>query len=279
MKLLFLLVGVICTACHIQAAEWYETLRPGTTRNEVIQLAGKPSESSKNLDIYTQSKGHIDCTYSTDNLLQDLTYYDTPDGAVSATFYALRDTPNTKEIKERTDFLKKGEFANIPNFSGRGVYTHKYRGTCYGVNGSFIVVEPIITLGGECGYFTNKTARLSLIDSNGTEKVLYRAAEHWQDLKPPGLSDSEVQRRSQKLLEMGTNIIGAPVAMVFGQGDSYMGSGIDYRLFYLEDALIIAACESSAETIYRIQIVQPGLGTLTLKEWLTLSTPAKARKP
>ena len=45
-----------------------------------------------------------------------------------------------------------------------------------------------------------------------------------------------------------------------------MGSGVDYRLFYLDDALIIAACEHPAQTIANIRVIKPGLATMTPKQ-------------
>jgi hypothetical protein len=168
--------------------------------------------------------------------------------------------------QQRKAFVQKGEFAILPNFSGKQVYTSKYRGTCYELDDGFIVVEPIITLMGGAGYFANKTARVLIAKPDGTEQVLYRAAEHWGALKPPGLTDSEVERRTTAV-KLASRAGGEISLSGFGEGDSSMGSGIDYRLFYLRDALVIGTRDYPGTNRFLVGIYRPGSTNFSMIQW------------
>ncbi|HKS35879.1 MAG TPA: hypothetical protein VJW76_01730 [Verrucomicrobiae bacterium] len=150
---------------------------------------------------------------------------------------------------------------------------------CYEVDDGSIVVEPIINLMGGLGFFADKAARVLFVYTNGTEKVLYRAAEHWSSLKPPGLLESQIRARSSKLTEARERVLGMNLASVLGESDSTMGSGVDHRLYYLEDALAIVTCDhqpGGGELIEGISILKPGLRHLTLKEWLETAQTGSA---
>jgi hypothetical protein len=117
MKFAFLfswLLGLFCTA---HAAEWYETLRPGMTRSEILKLAGNPSESRDTLDTYKQKKGRIECGYGQEGL-KSVIYYDTPDGAVSWTLYVTEGDLKQSDLEQRRSYLKAGHFMVMPKFSG-----------------------------------------------------------------------------------------------------------------------------------------------------------------
>jgi len=174
------------------AGYWYESLRPGATRSEILKVAGNPTSSTTGVDTYQQPQGRIECNYRRGVLLSAV-YYDTPDGAVSWTLYATEGDLRDADLEQRRTYVRKANFAVLPKLSGRTVYTHKYRGKCYELDGEFIVIEPIITLMGGSGYFADKAARVLLATPDGKEQVLYRAGEHWKALKPTGLADEEVQ--------------------------------------------------------------------------------------
>jgi hypothetical protein len=273
----------------LYAAEWYQTLRPGITRSEILKLAGTPSESRGTVDIYTKQGGRIECAYGEDGLRRAI-YYNTPDGAAAWTLYDTYGDPKYNDLEQRRAYLKAGNFAVIPNFPGRSIYTQKYpaicwsndSGACYEVDGGFIVVEPIIDLGGGCGFFADKAARVLWLKPDGTETVLYRAADHWKDLKPPLLPENQVKNRQIKLKQAGDHVLKMSITSIFGESDSQMGSGVDYRLFYLEDGLAILTSDGANGTIKSISILKPGITNLTLSEWLSGSqpdAPSKAASP
>jgi hypothetical protein len=258
------------------AAEWYETLRPGITRSEILKLAGTPSKSRGTVDVYTKQGGVIECAYDKQGLREAI-YYNTPDGAAAETLYDTYGDLKDGDLEQRRAYLKAGKFAVMPNFPGRSIYTRKYpavcrsndSGACYELDGGFIVVEPIIVLLGGYGFFADKAARVLWLKPDGTETVLYRAADHWRDLKPPQLPENEVKKRQMKLKQVGDNLLKMGVQDIFGESDSRMGSGVDYRLFYLQDGLAILSCDGPHESIDRISILKPGLTNLTLNEWLS----------
>ena len=104
-------------------------------------------------------------------------------------------------------------------------------GNCYKVDSSFIVIQPLIALMGGSGFYSDKAAKVTLIDSKGQAKVLYRAIDNWHELKPPRLDWKQVETRTNNLRSLGTDAIGKPIDEVFGTEDSRMGSGMDYRIF------------------------------------------------
>ncbi len=259
-----LLTGDTRLSC---AAEWFETLRPGITRAEILGLAGAPSLSQGWVDTYNRAQGRIQCVYEGD-ILQSAVYYNPPGGAISWTVYDTDGELKESDLQLRRVYLKKGRFALLPSFSGRRLYTNKYHGACYEVDGGFIVIEPVIDLGGGAGFFADKVARVLWLKSDGTETILYRASDHWKDLKPPGLLMTDVRSREVKLREAGDHLFMLTLTNILGEGDSFMGSGVDYRLFYLEDGLAVVVPKYRDGTIQSIRILKPGLTNLTFDEWI-----------
>lgn len=259
---------------------WYETLRPGVTRSEISKLAGNPVRSEGSVDTYDVGGGRIEFAFEKD-VLRTAVGYNLPGDGVSWTLYKTRGASNNSDLKQRRAYLKAGNFSVMPDFPGRSVYTLKYpainerndSGACYEVDGGFIVAEPIICLLGGVGFFADKTARVLWVGPDGTEKVLYRAADHWEALRPPGLSEIDVKNRKMKLKTAGDHLLQMKVADVLGQCDSYMGSGINYQLYYFEDGLGIANASYPNGTLASMRIVKPGLTNLTLMEWLNDAKP------
>ncbi len=252
---------------HAHATEWYEALRPGITRSEVLDLAGPPSDSTGNTDIYTRIQGHLEVVYQS-NTLQECTYYNTPDGAVSWCTYATLGGDPDQEVEQRRSYLRSRQFHRLPNFQGQSVYTHKYSGMCYKVNDSFIVVEPIITLLGGLGWFANFAARVLLLTPDGREECLYSAMDNWPNLRPPQLTVHIISERMNALLAMTNNIADKRVLDALGEPDSHMGSGIDYSLFYLSNALAVVATSFDQPTI---EFIRPGRDILTFDQWKSIT--------
>jgi|GEM_PF-4178570 len=269
-KAIFIVLLTLGT--YAQASEWYETLRPGITRPEVLNMAGPPSGSSGNIDRYTRAQGYLELRYQT-NILQTCTYYNTPDGAVAWGIYeTFGDGLDQHQVKQRRNYLSARNFQWLPPFHGQSIYTHKYKGTCYQVDGAFIVIEPIITLGGGSGWFTNLTARVLLVKPDGSEECLYRAIDNWQNLKPPQLKERRLEERMKTLISMTNGIAGERILTALGEPDSHMGSGMDYRLFYLRNSLA-SVCASCSQPFIKFR--RPGQDTVTFDQWksITQNTP------
>lgn len=275
MRTAFLLFFLLWLAIPASAKPWYETLRPGVTRREVLIVAGPPTSSVADEDTYQQAQGYILCRYRGD-VMEQATYYEPPGGGISAGLYWTGDEAKAIDVEARRAYLKGGKFAVLPKFGGTFVRTSRYDGLCYEVDGQFIVVEPIIPLMGGTGCFADKAARVLLIGPDGSERVLYRAADHWAELRPPGVSEGEVILRTTLLKAAGVHLLDAPVPESFGAGDSTMGSGVDYRLYYLRDGLLTAVRDYSSRKIVADEIVRPGLGKFTVEEWLAGDEPARS---
>lgn len=252
------------------AAEWHESLRPGVTREEILRLAGPPASSAGGVDTYRTGQGRLELRYADGRLVLGMAF-DGPGPSPSRSFYSLSGAwpKNKPDLKPRQEYLKKGDFSVLPRFVGPMIRTQKYRGSCYEVDGQFLVLEPVIEVLGGTGYFADKTARALLVKADGTEEVLYRAADNWGLLRPPGLTAEEVRRRRTRLREAGEGFIGRPVGEVLGPSDSNMGSGIDYRLYYLEDALMVVGCGEPRARVETVRMVLPGVTNLTYPQWLT----------
>jgi hypothetical protein len=278
MKTTWLVAFTLCCTLSSPGENWYESLRPGVTRGEIVKIAGRPTSSAGATDTYKQGHGNIVCKYQ-DDVLRSLVHYNTPDGAVADTTYSAEGELTESDIAARATYLANQDFAVVPTLSGRRVYTRKYAGTCYEVDGNFIVIEPIIRLMAGQGYFADKAARVLRVDRQGIETVLYVAAEHWDQLRPPGVSEEQVRSRSAKLTEAQQSVKGRELAEVFGKSDSSMGSGIDHRLYYLDNALAVVTCSHSNNSVLvaNVVIVKPGVTNLTLKRWL--ASPRSAGSP
>jgi hypothetical protein len=268
MKLLVSLV-LLLVAYSSFAKEWFESLAPGVTRSRVLQVAGPPSSSTNNLDIYQKPPGRIECIYE-DETLRSAIYYNTPDGALEWCLYTRIGTPNSADLLQRMQFLSNTNYIEIPQLSGPNIYTYKYSGTCYEVEGGFLVMEPIITMGGGIGCFTNKTARLLFVKPDGSEQVIYRAADHWQVLRPAGITALEAERRTSIVRQLGKRLIGKRVGKILGDEDSHEGCGVDCRLYYIEDGLLIVRCIGSNAIIETARIVRPGIATMSVDKWIKL---------
>jgi hypothetical protein len=163
---------------------------------------------------------------------------------------------------------------------GGVIRTRKYHGSCYEVDGQYLVIEPIVGQG--MGHFSRKTARVLLVGADGVEKTLYRASDHWRHVKPPNVSETAVIQREAALRRLGTRAIGRSVEDVLGPADSQMGSGIDSRVYYLQRGLAVVMVGSGPrsepvrmdarrpDSILQIHFSVPGSGAprMTFEEWL-----------
>jgi hypothetical protein len=195
-----------------------------------------------------------------------------------AVFYGTYSSPAAVNRETRRAFLKAGNYAIVPRFTGPAIRTLKYRGYCYEVDGQHLVIEPIIEPG--TGHLANKAARVLLVNADGTEKTLYRAMDHWNELRPPNVSRSAAKRREEELKRLGTKVVGLRVGDVLGPADSQMGSGIDYRVYYLPRGLAIVHVGSRAgppdfvagrpDFIHGIRFSMPGSdrSDLRFEDWL-----------
>lgn len=256
-------LAVILEATCVSAEEnpWFENLSPGITRSNVLQIAGSPKNSAGHVDIYSYRSGTVTLTYEKD-ILKDGNYNNSVESIGSWHFFQTPGKPvSARELKERRSFLQKKDFKTLPQFAGESIYTAKYPAICYEMDGKFLVIEPIIWLGAGAGtgFYANKIARVMLVDTHGAEQVLYRASDHWDELRPPSVDKTKSRERMDAILSQGNQLDILKLLKILGEPDSHIGSGIDYRLFYLDDCLAII----SPQFRKIVQIVKPGAD----KQW------------
>ncbi len=301
----WIVVWLLVLGTFGHAQNWYESLWPGITRTEIHNIAGRPSRSTPTVDVYLQSKGRIECTYEGSNLVK-ATYFDTPDGAESADYYEVQKGSGHLNNDERSLYLKRKDFFKLPQFGGSFVSTRKYKGQCFKIDDGYLVVEPMMYLLGSGGYFVDKIGVARWIGSDHKETIVYRASDHWDRLRPPDVSESDVKSRETRLLAAGDRSIGMKIGDLFGspggkrvysiqnapycrgitdfpesdyirqtlgicnerQCDGFGGSGIFREFFYLDDGLAVVF-PIGEDVVSRITIARPGLvHSLTLDEWL-----------
>ena len=212
--------------------------------------------------------------YEDDDLVQ-CRHHDPGEGAIwSEVYRAWGGRCDAHHLAEREHYLAHRAFSVLPRFSGPRVRTRRYEGVCYEVGDSYLVIEAILGMLGESGSFVGKAAKVTLVERDGTEEVLYRAIDSWPDLKPASLPSAVAASRSERLRAMGRAVIGKPVDSVFGKHDALMGSGVDYRLYYMTDGLAVVSVgadptrKAKAGIITRVWVSRPGEAYYSLDKWL-----------
>ena len=112
---------------------------------------------------------------------------------------------------------------------------------------------------GQTGFFMDKPALVTLVAKDGTKTVLYRAADHWADLRPPNVSKAEVERRTALLRGLGDKPLDKKIFDLLGPEDSAMGSGIVRHIYYIADGLLVCPFGT---------IVRPGIDEISFAKWL-----------
>jgi len=257
MKRLLIFLFILSIGLSVHGAEWYETLHPGITRTEILQIAGQPSASREEtksyyeqeertdytaqVDRYELKEGYVDLAYDGE-ILTDCTQYLHPEQHQATHYSYFRELLPLDQIQMRRNYLNARQFALLPGFRLRDfVRTSKYRGSeCYPIDHSFLILSPML-FGGEMGFFADKTARVVLLDDKRREIVLYRAIDNWKNLRPPQVDDGKLKERAaivaklkEKYPDRNFNIV-----EILGQPDSRFGSGIPYVAYYLKDGLVV----------------------------------------
>jgi hypothetical protein len=114
------------------------------------------------------------------------------------------------------------------------------------------------------------------VEPDGKEVILYRAIDHWKELKPPTLKERDLNIRMAKLKIVSLNPSRTSVEETLGEADSSMGSGIDYRLYYLEDGPAVLAF-GYPEALEQTVIERPGGEPIPLADWQKLHRTASQK--
>jgi len=255
---------------------WYRSLRPGVTRKEIRAIAGEPSRALSSSDFFDLEQGCIEVQYR-DGSVVHCTHHDPGDGAVSSSLYFSTDGDLLPaDIASRRRYLAGKHFSVLPKFEGPAIHASGYWGTCYQVDdsGSFIVVEPILPHGFGAGFFADKAAKVSCLDPSGKDAVLYRAFDHWETLRPGGLTSEAVEALSSRLRSLGSDASAQEYLSALGFPDSHAGSGRNTDFFYIPDGLLTLP-DFGPTTRPMIWIDRPGRGGCSLEEWIAGPRGAK----
>jgi hypothetical protein len=240
-------------------AKWFQTLRPGITRDEVHELAGSPTSQEGNCDLYDLPIGRLKLEYL-GSLLIDCSHLNPGEGAVAIFYYTAWDGDLLPEhLNARREYLRRPDFANLNGFEGPRVRTSLHDGLCYLLDDGYIVIKLIVDFGTGTGFFCGKPALVTLVAKDGAKTVLYRASDHWANLRPPNVSKAEVERRTALLRNLGAEPVRNNILKLLGPEDSTTGSGIVRSIYYIADGLYEFPFGS---------IIRPGIGKVTLTEWL-----------
>jgi len=235
-----LALGLLTWTCLTAVDPWYRQIPPGATREVVHHLGGLPGASDGAEETYRLSQGYLRLRYR-DHMLISCDHMDPGGGALSKSVYWRWGDEDPGPLAERTAFIEAGRFERIPGFSGPTIRTAAEQGVCYPVGDRVLIVEPIVTLLGGIGPFTDKAARVTLVGRDGTRTVLYRASEHWERLRPPALSPAEVGARTDRLKAIGERAAAKVVMETLGKPDGQMGSGDNYSLYYVSEGLLVCS--------------------------------------
>jgi len=270
---------------------WYLTLRPGVTRSEILQLSGDRLESRGPLEMLATPPGELEFEFRGETLMRAIHRMDLKHPATRQIYTRLERAD--ADLARCREFLQAGNFITLPSppFDTTSVRTARYEGICYEVDGRYLMIEPILYH--NSGFFLDKAARVLLVNERGEETVLYRAIDHWEALRPPGVTIEQARERENKLRQLGNSAIGLRIGELFGPHDSRMGSGRDMRVYYLPTGLAILGVGGRepifvdgartryphADYVNGIAIVTPGApGNVplnqTFDEWLSRSAGA-----
>jgi hypothetical protein len=243
---------------------WYQTLVPGVTRDDVHKMAGLPNASVGDQDRYKMTQGYIIVQYQ-DETVVDCKYFQPPGGAIDESLYfTFGGVLTEQQSMRRRAYLTGHDFTIVPVFEGSAIRTSGESGICYPIDGRYVIVEPIVSLMGGIGFFTEKAAKVTVFErTTGKRTILYRAIDHWESLRPPQLVKVDSDTRLIKLRALGQDLSFKSIARALGPADSEMGSGIDYDLYYLPVGLLITT--DGAEAI----LDRPGESWVTLHAWLS----------
>ena len=266
MRSIFIAMAALFAAQVVQGNALFERLRPGITRAELRAQTPVPLEERGGKDVYVNKLGNVEFVFRNEVLFSATSY--NSNGSASEYLYSTFEGVGRTDPESRRAYLRKASYRVLPTFGGESVRTGLYDGLCYEVDGQYIVIEPITPLAGASGFFADKAARVLLVQSDGSERLLYRACDHWQELRPPSLSVAESQHRVSELVWAASGPSGKSIPESLGPSDSIMGSGRCIDLYYLpEELLVVGDARTYSSNWNRIHRV--GNDSITLKQWLT----------
>jgi hypothetical protein len=243
----------------LDAAEekiWYKNISPYSDKNSILQKSGDPVQIDGETYYFKLPQGSLKIVFN-NGVISDCTQLDPGGVAISGNHYATYNRNESEENEININKYITGKyFSIIPKINGEVVRTSKYiNSTCYKKEDGYVVVEPIISLMGSTGFFSDKTAIIINVDKDLKEDILYKAFDSWDKLVPPGIDDAELKRRKEILENKEKYDDVKQLISALGTPDSRMGSGVDYSLYYFTKGLLLI---SEYTTMENIKLIKPG---------------------
>jgi hypothetical protein len=236
---------------------YFYALKPGVDMRAITRAVGKPDRTHRGQPAYHLDRGFIALTLDGSALLC-CEHRDPGGGAISLLLYSSYKglDPSDAELQRRKELIEKQSFYDIRKWGKQSIYTALHQhGRVFLLRNEYVVLEEVCPLMGESGAFSYSIARATRYRRGKTE-VLWRLFDHWPQARPEGLDDAEILRREKVLRELGPAIVGRPIQKTLGRPDGRMGSGEDYRQYYLRDGLITVNVRNNR--ISSISLTQPG---------------------
>ncbi|MFC1707958.1 hypothetical protein ACFL59_14275 [Planctomycetota bacterium] len=248
-------------------------LTPGMDRVGVRKAVGEPDSIEDGKLIYRLDQGAVTLTF-TGEKLQSCDHRNAGDrGLYDHRIYYSSEGPgpSAEERGRREALLKEAAFRDQRRWGRRSTTTSLHpRGQAYLLHEGYVVLEGIGAYWSDSNALMHLIARATVV-ARGKSEVRWRLFDHWKEVRPEDLTDIEIARREQVLRDHGMAILGKPIQETLGDPDARMGSGVDYRLYYVTSGLVRVMMGES-NTIREIWLKQPGAEIqVGLEEWLKRS--------
>ncbi|MGD0113629.1 MAG: hypothetical protein ABSD48_17360, partial [Armatimonadota bacterium] len=157
---------------------------------------------------------------------------------------------------------------------GAVIGTYSIEGDTFIIRGGYVTIEPLCVLAGAKGRLANRIAKVTVCRS-GRPKVIYRAWDEWQSLRPSGLTEVALDQRISTLRKLGQPMARSAAIKSLGEPDGEMGSGVGYFLYWIPDGLVtFRYTDQGPLGASEVSLRQPGAEEqVRFEDWLVGARP------
>lgn len=256
--------------------QFFHHLTPDMDRDKIEKAVGKPDITYRGQRAYQMQKGAVVLRFESGQLIECRHLDPAGGGEWQSTYYRMGGVPSRAVLVRRDALLRQRRFDHLSRWGLGDVRADNLGGVAYLLNAGYLVLEAMAH--GSSGVFSDRIAKATL-HQHGRATVFFRAFDRWGDLRPKGLTRRELDRRERVLARYGRAVTQETPLHEIGKADDRMGSGLDYRLYYLREGLliIIPAHGLSRKDPGFARLWQPGaLRQSSLEEWLLRKRPGRA---
>ena len=261
--------------------EFFYHLKPETTLAMVLAAVGRPDSRRGNRLAYRMRHGTVVLTFDVHGIVS-ANHLNPGDGTEVFLYRRWGRWPGAADLDRRERLLSERKFTALDKewgdeSHGAFIVTYCIKGHTFIIRGGYVTIEPLCMLAGAKGSLANRIAKVTVCRS-GTPKVIYRAWDEWQSLRPPRLTEVALDQRISTLRKLGHAMERSAAIKSLGEPDAEMGSGFLYFLYWMPDGLVtirdsargpLGACEVTLE--------QPGAEKqVRFEDWLVGARPSDA---